>query len=1102
MPAIRVLILSLALAMLIAAGAAVVPDNVIVTGTPEWLVAGESTTSTITVSVYSGGNPFQGASVWAWCANATMGRILTSSPQTTGSMGTATFTFAANKTSGEAPIEIRVEYTNGSESYSNNTVYYQKIDHNTPKYYDRILYPESATVGTDATIRVRLKDEYGNIVDNRNPGIKVSETVTFVASTGNFIECPTRRCEIAVDGEGNATINYRVPTTAGINYIQIVAGNTILWNSKWIAIRGTPASPKTITSYVKTPPYDMDPDEPHLAVANGEDIFQIYYTVYDEYNNPVPDINVKWDIRTEFGETQTKFLVTNYQGIAYIEYGPSTRLMKAWMIASVPDYINVAPTKQEELRFVTGGPAIFSAYASPVLLASREANNASFAYIRAHLMDNMGRGIVNETVTFTIDNESGTPVSPVNGSSFDPSVRLITINAVTDEFGFATVYFYPGKFPDESSPDFARNATATVKIKAYWTSSINSSLRDEDTVIVTYKNYPYIRAEANCTPLNVEVNSTVTCVIELTGDGYAPHLPIDVVLCDNRGESMFLDMYYFGDRGAVHDKMVYLHIAATNFIYQFSSKDRIGLVTYGIKGNTTIVTDNGKSTIKTPGIDTTSDDDINYTNNNYAYYPRYYSDYATLDYPLTDPNQRNRDYLKEIIKTQTPSKDPQGTVLVPMRYGLYKAINHLNTTPADPGTIKAVILLADSEWSAYGDPIAGWDGTSVKTQQGYWESEKDPITMNQGGLSAWTAFSEFRTKDSPLQNMANYAIASGVKIYSIAYFKKGTRVPDSLEERLKILASSTGGKYFRADSAASLDSIYSIIAEELKRYAGVNTSMSMDFSSVSVYYNNMTTMYPGSNVFSYVYEQGNSTAITSWMSRNGTQELITDKLPVPPYPANAIPGPVNGNITYPYSLDQREQWAANRLDFYVGNISIKQTWQARFKLKALVPGAITLFGNSTSICFASLDGRDCIGLPEVLITSTLNTTPTTKDQVELNIIDDSLKPIPSSSSDFMNVRWLLNYTGNNTVEQKVYYQFSKDRNMWSGNWIEFGSNVTGGHHLELAEYTQTMDIRNKVGYMKLRVFSYEVPLGGAWDEERTSEPFEVGLGNGASIMLT
>jgi hypothetical protein len=91
------------------------------------------------------------------------------------------------------------------------TTYYQKIDHSTPRYYESVTYPPRVVVNTTANISVRLKDDYGNIIDDRreNDVHNVSFTEAIRSDSG-FGAIGTHAASIPVDVTGNATVTYYV----------------------------------------------------------------------------------------------------------------------------------------------------------------------------------------------------------------------------------------------------------------------------------------------------------------------------------------------------------------------------------------------------------------------------------------------------------------------------------------------------------------------------------------------------------------------------------------------------------------------------------------------------------------------------------------------------------------------------------------------------------------------------------------------------------------------------------------------------------------------------------------------------------------------------
>jgi hypothetical protein len=1101
-------ILLLLCTLVICEASALTPDSIQIFTDKPWVVAGGTETSILTVRVENSttpGAPISGALVSITISDPQMGSISPVSQSIGNTSQSVSFTFRPGIKSGNASISVSV--TNEGVSKTNSTI--QQIDHASPKYLSQISFPEAGTVATDIPIIVRMMDRYGNPVDSKREDSESREAETMIFadspdSNGGFwsgVLNPAHQLAVHVDWMGNVTVQYRLPTHAGDNILQITAPSGVILNqtlskTMWINIKGIPDQPVWVGSQI-TSPYDENPEAPNYAVANGVDIFSIYYTVYDKYNNPVPGMNISWTAYSNSTGTETKQFTTNYQGLIYLEYGPSTELHSVTLTVRIVGYPAV-PVLQDDIRFTSGGPAIFTVYGNPELIASKEANSASNSFIRAHLTDNMGRPIEGEPVVFTIlsDNGGGTPL--VTRSSFANGSYVTTTSAATNAEGYAIVSFYPGSFPDESSANYSQNATGIAEVQA---SFYNATFKfgDQDTATITYKNYPYLRVETFVDPTLVDVNKTVNVTIQMTGDGYAPHRPIDVVLCDSRGETMLGDLYAFsGQSGTTNDKEVWAQIAIWNFSYQFSPRDRIGLVSFGMWHVTDALT--GPSSGGYAGLDGDSSAQQQvYADVHYWPYPTNYTDFSTVDIPLS--------YVTSALRTQilttnvTPSKigiGGGGRREVPTRYGLYMALKELATKSNSSDTVKAVVLLLDDQRSGWGDPLASGTCASVY-------DSADPMACadwSQGKSGTYCAFADLGGCGDSRQNLATYASSLGVRIYTILLPQKNCQMDSATKDEALAIAQQTGGQEYDACSAADLDKWYQDIAQKLKIYAGANTNMALNFSTINITYNNITTGYPGSQVFAYEYQQNVSTRITSWNTTT-YPNAIPDKLHVPPYPATAIPGPVNGNITYPFSLNQVNEWnTTNSLSFYVGNISIGQTWQGKFRLRALKPGFINLFGDASEICYMTDLGQNCIQLPVTLITAIQNATNTTHEQVQLDIIDGSLNATPSQSTELLNVTWTLNYTGNNPVDQRAYYEFSSDGSIWSGNWVDFGMNSTGGNPIDHGNYTLLLDVRDMVGYIKIKIFSYEIPLGGASDVEELREPIRVGQYRAANIKIS
>jgi len=95
---------------------------------------------------------------------------------------------------------------------------------------------------------------------------------------------------------------------------------------------------------------------------------------------------------------------------------------------------------------------------------------------------------------------------------------------------------------------------------------------------------------------------------------------------------------------------------------------------------------------------------------------------------------------------------------------------------------------------------------------------------------------------------------SQVRIYSIGFVLK---LDSTVEGDLGVLSNATGGKYVWAGNETELRNVYTDIAGELKTEAGVDTTMDVIFEDVSV----TGVDLPGTDVFDYVYDDGNSTHI-------------------------------------------------------------------------------------------------------------------------------------------------------------------------------------------------------------------------------------------------
>ncbi len=106
----------------------------------------------------------------------------------------------------------------------------------------------------------------------------------------------------------------------------------------------------------------------------------------------------------------------------------------------------------------------------------------------------------------------------------DPSISSTSV--VTDSNGYATVTFTPGGFGVYGDPKYVASATGWVYAYATWNSTPHS-------ILLTWKNYPYLSAETSVSPQVVNVTDNVTITLRLKGDGYKLQpIPADIVISD------------------------------------------------------------------------------------------------------------------------------------------------------------------------------------------------------------------------------------------------------------------------------------------------------------------------------------------------------------------------------------------------------------------------------------------------------------------------------------------------------------------------------------------------------------------------------------------
>jgi len=915
---------------------ALIPDTITIGTDIEWLTAGSGDTATITVQVANStsGSTLVGGATVEFAVDDTFGSI-TPAVTTTDATGMATAVFTPRTTAGATPITVTVSYDDGEAVLVREETFLQQIDHAAPSRIENIWYEPEVTAGGTTEITVRMVDRFGNPVDSRREAETVGFMVGSPSGAAAFDGAPEA---VRVDAAGNATITLRVDTLPGENIV--LASPPEPLSDRYLTIRGT-ANGEPCAIEVDIRPGGDPPD----AIADGVSSFALIYTLFDGFGNPSAGrvLAITTNISDD-GETR---VATNTYGQVKVSYGPRETPGGVTITATAVD--NISVTRSQDLAFVSGDPENLLLSTCPETMPSRDVPGSVPAVIRAKVVDRNGNPVAGEVVAFSI-----------RDVAVDDRFNQITPpllsgeSATTNAHGIASVEFTPGAFTTEyQAPGYSPVAAGTCDVVATWNGI-------ERPVTLTWMNYPYLSVEAHVAPEEVTVNDTVDVTIHLRGDGWAlkPD-PIDVILCIDRGARM-VD----GDE----DHMVTVMEAAPVFIDQMIPRwDQVGLMSFGAKETVRISSDKHECTLGPPntekiGIDNSASDDAGYIAKHYPGPDNSstcnYADHATLDVPLT----------------ATAYADVRGGIAAllpgggnPIRKGLYESIKALRDT-GRPGAVKAVVILGDSKYNWYGDPLA--DGNP---------QDKDPENIGQT-TKGWYRFADLNDTD---QNMSTFARNCGVSIYAITYSPDDSTFMD---ENMRILAEGSGGRYYKASTKEALVDVYRQIAGDLKAEAGVNTTVDVAFENVEV----DSAPVPGDHVFEYVPEEGISTAIESWIdNETGRHTIILN------------------------TTDQSDEWEKNQtLHFDIGTIRLNQTWEATFRLRVLAEGTIGLFGDGATITF---NDHDRVPLPRVYIT-VFGEENTTMDARSLSVTNlDCTSP----ATEFLSLAWDLNYTGTAKAVQDV-----------------------------------------------------------------------------------
>jgi hypothetical protein len=251
---------------------------------------------------------------------------------------------------------------------------------------------------------------------------------------------------------------------------------------------------------------------------------------------------------------------------------------------------------------------------------------------------------------------------------------------------------------------------------------------------------------------------------------------------------------------------------------------------------------------------------------------------------------------------------------------------------------------------------------------------------------------------------ANRAKAQGITIYGAGFptpIGGGNYVDTDLMTRM-----TSPGCYYYAPTTAQLGLIFQYILSQVQIKAGVNTTMVMDFGTITI--NNVSDT--SGQVFDYVPDTVPSHAPGStFITMSNKTHLISSGI-----------------------VNQSPEWSATKtLTFNIGTVNVNETWETTFRLKVLKEGNINVFGNDSVIKFEDSmnTGIDSLFLPPTFITASqvLNMTNMTEKTITITNLrcteDGEIKAL-------LPVAWNTSYTGIKTVREVVSYSVNNEPYVW------------------------------------------------------------------------
>lgn len=848
---------------------------------------------------------------------------------------------------GTAYIQADVIFTDdAAEPVS--VVFTQDVIPGDPALYESIV-PDAVQAGSSGPVTVRMKDQYGNTI-TADTGAAITFSVSLegagFADGGETVQTIT----MPFDADGDCTVSFLAPDTAGPVLISVdPTPGTSLQRIVTVDVIGE-RTPAIIRPYIVSVP---NSGVTHTCPADGISYFQISYVIQDQYGNAIDNYPV--EITTTLGESAE--VITSEQGLAKFIYGPKTGMGNVTITATAGQL-----TEMSRLSFTGGIGTRFSVTINPNNIPSYDVDPDARIAVQARVYNDLGSGVSGETIRAWIDQGS---INATNNMTQEPGLSVSreggftggAMETTTDEDGFATFYFRSGAFPVRGADGYDPFSRGGATVTTMWNNQTGTSPE------ITWRNYPYLRVETEVSDVAIAPGDQLNVTIRLIGDGneLLTHDPIDVALCLDRGEDML------ADEGA-EDRMERARRAAMYLVEGDSGEmgltpgyDRVALISYSDPTTDPSIFPTGAvdlhyindnlntfNWVKLVGDDSSSIDKLE--KGGYVLASHYpgngiteYDNYATIDEPFSTGEILDWTGVESALLYTVPFKaDDTGQASAPLREGLNKSIGYLAENKAD-SAVQAVVVLMQNNYRYYGDPFAEGSVMSVLP---------DSNTLAKGG-SEYYSYSHLPADQ---QNMVNYALANGVKIYAIYYPSGGSQSDEAVPRRL---AEDTGGDYYFAGNEDELAEAFRQIRDTLLREAGVNTHVNLNFAGMPE-----DVTYTADEVLEYL--PPTAVDFYNWST---SAYIASDHL-----------------TGFPYTEDQSLMWRGEdgsppaSLSFTVGNVTIKQTWTVDFNLQVneSIDSTLnfSLFAEGSYVEFDNQEGGSILEtLPETMITVIPGLTP-------------------------------------------------------------------------------------------------------------------------------